>query len=229
MKKHILSLAFLGLMGTSQVMAQVKPTSSFIAVACDQPIGQIYYKIEGKEIPLKLPAYEPVGPLACDSGGILNFYKKVNPAIPAPGPGKVVAKVDLPANSAVNILLFNRVANGEYAIRLFACDADSFPLGQVRFVNLSAKVAAFKVNEQVITLQSNETKIVPPNGNLIKYAVAVPAASGWAESINGFLRVDPKNRITFFITDSQSASFKVEAAEGIYLEKTKVNCFQVRH
>ena len=228
-KKHILSLVLAGLLGSSLANAQPKAPTAFIAVACEQPINNIYYKLNGKDVPLKLPVFEGVGPLGCDSEGTLSFYRKEkNPAAGGEG-GKVVAKVDLPGNSELNILLFHKAAKGGYDIKLFACNKDAFPAGQVRFINLSAAIAAFKLNEQVVTLQPNESKIVPATNGFVKYAVAVPAANGWAEAINGFSGVNDKSRLTVFITDSQSEAFTSEAAPGIFLEKTRVNCFQVRH
>ena len=232
-KQLLACLVFFVTCGATVNLAQseLAPAASFIAVACETPIDSLYYEVGGKRLELKLPLYTTVGPQSSGAEKTLVFYKKEKLPGATAEVFKEVGKVDLPANSATNLLLFLLAADGVLHIKLFACDKDLFPPGHVRFINLAPTVAALKLNNVVVTIQPGESKVVPAVNSFVRYAVAmpVPDTNGWAESINGFGVVDDKTRVTVFVTDSKSGYFDQEIARGVLMGRTAVNAFQVRH
>jgi hypothetical protein len=229
MLRLIILLSLLGTCGYSAPESTAGVSPSFIAIACDQPIDAVYYTLNSKKIAVHLPIYEAVGPLSCGLERTLKFFRKDKSPVPGSDEYKVIDEINLPVDSELNILLFKTNRDGSYGIKVYPCSKDSFPVGHVRFVNLSSSLSALKLNEEVVILKPDEFKIVPTVKSCVKYAVAVSAAAGWVEAINGFGVVDEKSRLTVFVTDSKSDFFKSEVAPGVFLNRTQVNAFQVRH
>ena len=202
---------------------------NFIAIACDQAIDGLYYSMNGKKVELHLPLYETIGPLAWGSEKGLKLFRKITATTSTPEHYQLECEINAPENSDLNILLFKTRPNGTLEIKVYGCGDDSFPLGQVRFVNFTSSILALKLNDLITTLKPEESKIVPTTNSYVRYAVAMQNSSGWNEVINGFGVVDDKNRLTVFVTDSQSTFFKKEVSPGIFLNQTTVNSFQIRH
>ncbi len=180
----------------------------FTAFMWDKPLkGHIHYSSEGEDIPLNLPnlqrspIYSYTGPTP------LPFY-----TIEAGTDGQTirstVAEANIPVDMSKPLLIFIPGGSGglDYRVAVLDDEVKDFRPGSYRFINLSSYAVKGKIGAVDVNLSKRgSTATVDTGVDEVSYEdviFAIEQNDTWRPAFQTVWRIDPRERMLVFLTDS---------------------------